>query len=183
MEGLPVTKENSEERRFMQVLHVGKTLDRQSISLCYNDIKIPISNIKLVPAEDAPNLVSYELMKNKATHSATISFKGTRMPSYYSRWFPPRTSKNKMLQYHDIEAPNILIKFKFKEARLIPDINSHIDIFLDGIKIAQVTGDWQYSWPHAEFFTIFGDNRYFVLRLWLYWIKAEFSNSLLQGYE
>ena len=114
-----------------------------------------------------------ELKKDERDQRAEISFKGNRVPSYYSRWFPPRPLQNQQIKYHDVEAPRITIKFDFRDSILASNIESNIDIFLDENKeYTQVTGDWRYSWPHVELFSIFGDDRYFVLRLWLYWIKC-----------
>jgi hypothetical protein len=114
-----------------------------------------------------------------------ISFKGTRIPLYYPRWFPPRPSENKKIQYYDIDAPNIKIKFKAKVNKndFIPEVDSDIDILLndDPNPIAKISDDWCYSSLHPEIFTIFGDADYLVLRLWCYWINANFSNSLREG--
>ncbi|NIO37113.1 hypothetical protein GTO27_05355, partial [Candidatus Bathyarchaeota archaeon] len=43
------------------------------------------------------------------------------------------------------------------------------------------SGDWRYSWPHAELFTVFGDERYLVLRFWLYWIHENYSKNVFMG--
>jgi hypothetical protein len=109
-----------------------------------------------------------------------ITFKGNRIPLYYPRWFPPRPSENKKIEYSDIDVPNIKIKFKTEGSNFMSEINSDIDIFLndDPNPIARIADDWHYSSLHAELFTIFGNADYFVLRVWFYWINANFSNSL-----
>jgi hypothetical protein len=139
----------------------------------------PITTIKLVPAEYSPNLVRMNVSPaNEGNEFQTMSFKGSRTPLYYPRWFPPSE-----IQYYDIEAPNIQIKFKVKENDFIPQVNSDIDIFLndDPNRITRISGDWCYSSVHPEIFTLFGNADYFVLRIWCYWVNANFSNSLRAG--
>ena len=88
--GLDVNKENADGRLFLQILHKGKNIDPQSITLCHSKTGKPIGIIKLVPAEVSPNLVTMELNREEGTDSQTITFKGNMIPNYYSRWFPPR---------------------------------------------------------------------------------------------
>ena len=185
-EGLNITNSNVNGRLFLQILHKGNTADTQSITLCHSRTGMPITTIKLVPAEDHPNLLRTEMSPAKEGNEfQIISFKGTRIPLYYPRWFPPRPSENKKIQYYDIDAPNIKIKFKAKVNKndFIPEVDSDIDILLndDPNPIAKISDDWCYSSLHPEIFTIFGDADYLVLRLWCYWINANFSNSLREG--
>ena len=178
--GLNINMENVDGRLFLQILHSGKTVDSQNITLYHSQANAPISVIQLIPAEKGPNIVAME--ENKGVGDIQIiSFKGNRMPDYYPRWFPPRPSENKNIQYHDVEVPQITIRFKVKEDKLIANVDSDLEIFLDDLKIGQVTGDWRYSRPHAEVFTVFGDSDYVVLRLWLYWIHTNFSKDFLRG--
>ena len=90
--GLNINKENVNGRLFLQILHKGKNIDQQCITLCHSKTGKPICVIKLVPAEVSPNLVTMKLNRIVGTNSQTITFKGNRMPNYYSRWFPPRDS-------------------------------------------------------------------------------------------
>jgi hypothetical protein len=183
-EGLNVTKSNVNGRLFFQILHKGNISDTQNITLCHSRTETPITTIKLVPAENSPNLVRMEMSPAKEGNEIqVISFKGSRIPIYYPRWFPPRPLENKKIQYHDIDEPNIKIKFKVKENDFIPQVNSDIDILLgdDPNPIATISEDWRYSSLHAEVFTIFGDADYLVLRLWCYWINGNFSDSLREG--
>jgi hypothetical protein len=183
-EGLNVTSSNVNGRLFFQILHKGNTTDSQNITLCHSGTQTPIATIKLVPAEESPNLVRMEMSAaEEGNEFQIISFKGNRIPLYYSRWFPPRPLENKKIQYHDIDEPNIKIKFKVKENDFIPQVNSDIDILLDNDPnpIATISEDWRYSSLHAEVFTIFGDADYLVLRLWCYWINGNFSDSLREG--
>lgn len=173
--GLNINWQNFDGRLFLQVLHKGRLIDRQNITLCHDGTRDPISTIKLIPADESPNLVTMVLTKDEASKSYLLSFKGNKMPYYYSRWFPPRPTQNNEIKYYQVAAPQITIKFKFRENNFITSIDSDIDIFLEDTKIAQLTGDWRYSWPHAELFTIFGDTHYLVLRLWLYWVHGKFS--------
>ena len=122
-----------------------------------------------------------ELNREEGTDTQTITFKGNLMPNYYSRWFPPRASEKNKIQYHYVEVPHISIKFKVKEDNSIDNVDSNIEIFLEGKKIGQVTGDWCYSGTHAEIFTIFGDSDFLVLRLWFYWIHTDFSRKCFGG--
>jgi hypothetical protein len=107
----------------------------------------------------------------------TITFTGSKVPLYYPRWFPPRPSENEKIQYYETDLPNIKIKFKAKDSSFIPEIDSDIDIFLNDKPIAKIVDDWRYSSLHAEIFTIFECSDYFVLRVWLYWVNATFSNT------
>ena len=178
-EGLKVTSSNVDGRLFFQILHKGNTADTQNITLCHSGTGRPITTIKLVPAEDSPNLVRMKMSAvEEGNEFQIISFKGNRIPLYYSRWFPPRPLENKKIEYHDIDAPNIKIKFKVKENNNIPQVNSDIDILLndDPNPIATISEDWRYSSLHGEIFTIFGDADYLVLRLWCYWINGNFSD-------
>lgn len=179
--GLNISPENIGGRIFLQILHKGKSDVRQNISLCHSNKTIPICVMKLVPADESPNLVKMELKKQQGNEYQIISFVGNRMPYYYSRWFPPRPSENNKIQYSDTEVPLIEVKFKVKDEDGISNVDSDIDITLDNEKIAEVTGDWRYSWPHAEVFTVFGDSDYLVLRLWLYWIHKNFSKNILRN--
>jgi hypothetical protein len=181
--GLEVSNTNLNGRLFFQILHKGNSTETQSITLCHSHMKEPIATIKLVPAEESPNVVKMEMNPGEQSGLQVISFKGSKIPLYYPRWFPPRASENKKIQYYDINAPNIKIKFKVKENDFIPEVNSDIDIFLndDPNRIARISDDWHYSSLHAEIFTIFGNADYLILRLWCYWIRATFSNTLREG--
>ena len=176
--GVEVNSDNADGRLFLQVLHRGNTIDSRTISLKHSKQILPICKIKLEPAEQS-DIVRMN-MKQEGEY-CIISFKGKKMPIYYSRWFPPRPLENKTIQYHDIEAPQVTIKFKAKKDEFTSNVDSDIDIFLENNKIAQVTGDWHYSWPHAELFTVFGDNEYLVLRFWLYWIHENYSKNIFLG--
>ncbi len=178
--GLNINSENIGGRLFLQILHKGKSIERQSITLYHSQTNTPIGIIKLVPADENPNLVTMELsLPEEESEFRIITFKGNKMPIYYSRWFPPKPSENGNIQYYSVEVPNIEIKFRVKDDKFISSVNSDIDILLNNNKIAQVTGDLRYSWPHAEIFTIFGDTDYLVVRLWFYWINGNFSKNIL----
>jgi hypothetical protein len=170
-EGLELNNNNVNGKLFFQILHKGSMTDTQSITLLHRGTDIPITTIKLVPAEDSTNLVRMKICPTKERNEfQTISFKGNRIPLYYPRWFPP-----KKIQYYETNAPNIKIKFKVKETAFIPQVDSDIDILLNDNPIARISDDWHYSSLHAEIFTIFENANYFVLRLWCYWINANFS--------
>lgn len=176
--GLKVSNDNVSGRLFFQILHRGNNTDTQSITLCQSGTDMPITTIKLIPADDSINLVRMKMCPAKEGNEIhEISFKGSRVPLYYPRWFPPRPLENEDIQYCDIDVPNIKIKFKVKENAFIPQVDSDIDIFLndDPNPIARISEDWRYSSLHAELFTIFGDSDYLILRLWCYWINANFS--------
>ena len=175
--GLKLTDMNVSGRLYFQILHKGKSADVQSVTLCHSQTKEPICNITLVPAEDSTNVSKMNISPDDRNGLKTITFKGSKVPMYYPRWFPPRPSENKKIQYSDIDAPNIKIKFKSKDSNFIPEINSDIDIFLNDDHIAKIVDDWRYSSLHAEIFTIFGNADYFVLRVWFYWVNATFSNT------
>ena len=176
-EGLKLTNTNVSGRLYFQILHKGKSADIQSVTLCHSQTKEPICNIILVPAEDSTDVLKMDISPDDRNGLKTIAFKGSKVPIYYPRWFPPRPSENKKIQYSDIDAPNIKIKFKAKDSNFIPEINSDIDIFLNDDHIAKIADDWRYSSLHAEIFTIFGNADYFVLRVWFYWVNATFSNT------
>jgi hypothetical protein len=177
--GLKVSDDNVNGRLFFQILHRGNiTTDTQSITLCHSGSDMPITTIKLVPAEDYTNLIRMNMCPAKeGSEFHIISFKGSKVPLYYPRWFPPRPSENKKIEYSEIDVPNIKIKFKVKESAFIAQVDSDIDIFLndDPNPIARISEDWRYSSLHAELFTIFGDSDYLILRLWCYWVNANFS--------
>ena len=177
--GLKLTDTNVSGKLYFQILHKGKSADIQSVTLCHSQTKEPICTIILVPAEDSTNVSKMDISPDDRNGLKTITFKGNKIPIYYPRWFPPRPSENKKIQYSDIDAPNIKIKFRPKDSNFIPEINSDIDIFLndDPNPIAKIADDWCYSSLHAELFTIFGNADYFVLRVWFYWVNATFSNT------
>ncbi len=176
--GLRVNKENVDGRLFLQILHRGKDITSPTISLCHTELPAPIK-IKLVPMVKDANVVKTNLTQEG--ESCTISFTGNEMPTYYSRWFPPRPSEGKGIRYCGVNTPSITIKFKVKKEEFSTNVNSDIDICLGKEKIAQVTGDWNYSLPHAELFAVFENSDFFVLRLWLYWIHENYSRSILRG--
>jgi hypothetical protein len=175
--GLELTNTNVNGRMYFQILHKGKFADIQSVTLCHSHTKEPICSIILVPAEDSTNVSKMDISPDDRNGLRTITFKGSKVPLYYPRWFPPRPSENEKIQYSDVDAPNIKIKFKAKDSNFISEINSDIDIFLNDDHIAKIADDWCYSSLHAEIFTIFGNADYFVLRVWFYWVNATFSHT------
>jgi len=181
--GLKLTNTNVSGRLYFQILHKGKSPDIQTVTLCHSQTKDPICSVTLIPAEDSPNVVKMDISPGDADDLRIITFKGSKIPLYYSRWFPPRPSENEKIQYYEINVPNIKIKFKAKESNFIQEINSDIDIFLndDPNPIAKISDDWCYSSLHAEIFTISGKADYFVLRVWCYWVNATFSKTFRDG--
>jgi hypothetical protein len=180
-DGLQINQKNVRGRLFLQILHQGNDNDKKTISLMHNRLNRPLGTITLEPALENTNVVRMELTQEG--EYCKMSFKGNLMPSYYSRWFPPRPSDNNKIQYYDVESPPITINFesKINDDNSSMNVNSDIVISLDNKKIAQITGDWHYSWLHPELFTIFGDSRYIVLRVWLYWIHKNFSRNIFLG--
>lgn len=178
-DGLQVNKKNINERLFLQILHQGKSITHQIISLCHSRQLMPITKIELAPAIEDINVIRMKLRQEG--ESCQISFIGNIMPLYYSRWFPPRSSQDRSIQFYNIEPPPILITFNAKRDNFSTVVNSDIDIFLGKEKIGQVTGDWRYSRLHTELFTVFGDSKYVVLRLWLYWIDRTYSKNIFLG--
>jgi hypothetical protein len=177
-EGLNINPTNINERLFLQVLHTGKTIDKQSLSIYYTeDPSSPIKKINLIPAEENFDIVRSEFNFYQ-DYQVVLSFIGQRFPLYYSRWVPPpRLLGNKKIQYKDIESLPIFIKFNYKTEHSIKNLDSDICIYLEDKKIAEIGGDWRYAWPHAELFTVFGDKDYIVLRFWLYWIHENYSKG------
>jgi len=177
--GLKLTNANIGGRVYFQILHKGKSAEVQSVSLVHSQTKELICSIILVPAEDSANVLRMAISPVDRKSLKTITFKGSKVPLYYPRWFPPRPSENKKIQYSNIDVPNIKIKFKERENTFIPQVDSDIDIFLndDLNPIARISGDWRYSSLHTELFTIFGNAKYFILRVWFYWVNAKFSNT------
>jgi hypothetical protein len=182
--GLEINAQNISKRLFFQVLHTGNSLEDQNLTLRHSRMIRPIGTIKLIPAEKNENLVRMEVAQEG--ECCSISFRGSRVPIYYSRWFPIRPSE-KRIQYYDLDPPSIRINFKVKEdnnsnnREFFRNIDSDISILLDNKEIAKITEDWHYSWPHIELFTIFGDSSYLVLRLWLCWIRKKFSDNIFLG--
>ena len=171
--GLKLNSDNVHGRLYFQILHKGNMTDTQSITLRHRGTDTSITTIKLEPAEDSTNLVRMKMCSTKEGNEfQIISFEGSKIPLYYPRWFPVKN-----IQYSNIDVPNIKIKFKVRESAFIPQVDSDIDIFLndDPNPIARISEDWRYSSLHAELFTIFGDSDYLVLRLWCYWVNANFS--------
>jgi hypothetical protein len=182
-QGLEINSSNANARLFLNILHKGKSLENQNLSLIHSKLKNPIATIKLIPAKIDDDLVKMQLTEQG--ESCNLTFKGNRIPTYYSRWFPPRPLENKKIQYYDIQLPFLEIKFSAKHDNnnnIFRSVTSDLDILLDNNRIAQVTGDWRYSWPHAELFTVLDDSRDFiVLRLWMYWIHKNFSNNFFRS--
>jgi len=178
-EGLKNDRESADHRLFLQVLHHGSDISSPTITFEHSETILPIGTVTLEPAEKSSNLVRMDM--NKEDDSYIISFTGNRVPLYYSRWFPPRPSENKRIQYGHIKVPQISIKFKADRDKVSQNVTSDIDIIMDDDKIAQISGDWRYGWPHTELFTVFGDERYLVLRFWLYWIHENYSKNVFMG--
>ena len=182
--GLEVNKHNIGKRLFLQILHRGSTLSTQTITFECNQLTNPFQTLKIVPAIEPSSDVGRMEMTREKGNKESISFRGNKIPIYYPRWFPPRPLENKNIEYCDVEIPQLSIKFKSKtEDHSIDSVDSNIDIFLDDHKIAEVTGDWHYSWPHAELFTVYDDNQYIVLRFWLYWIHTRYAKNSFLGKE
>jgi hypothetical protein len=180
-EGLNINRDKTVERLFLQILHTGRSIQDENLSLYYTENpSAPIKKINLVPIERNSDLIRTELTTLEDYNS--ISFVGNKMPIYYSRWLPPPLSQDSnMTEYKDIQCPSIAIKFRYKVEQSIESIDSDLLIFLEGNKIAEISGDWKNSRPHAELFTVFGDKEYLILRLWLYWIYESMSKNTLRG--
>jgi hypothetical protein len=181
-EGLEVNKHNIAKRLFLQILHRGLTPSNQTITFCSSQSSDPLQTLKIVPAVEPNSEIARMEIMTQSGNTESISFKGNKIPMYYPRWFPPRPRENKSIEYYNVEVPRLSIKFKSRtEGNSFASVDSDIDIFLDRDKIAEVTGDWRYSWPHAEIFTVYGDAQYIVLRLWLYWIHTYYAKNSFHG--
>ena len=181
-EGLEVNEHNISKRLFLQILHRGLTPSNQTVTFCSDQAADPLQTLKIVPAVEPNSEISRMEIITQSDNTQSISFKGNKIPMYYPRWFPPRPLENKSIEYYNVEVPHLSLKFKSKTAsNSFASVDSDIDIFLNGDKIAEVTGDWRYSWPHAEIFTVYGDAQYIVLRLWLYWIHTHYAKNTFPG--
>jgi hypothetical protein len=114
---------------------------------------------------------------------ANITFEGTRIPDYYSRWFPPRYSNGETIRYLQEKYPEISIEYAEDDS----GINSPMWIFLwkngHKKKIGSLQGDLRYARPHAELFALLPSGGIFVLRLWLYWIHKRFQGNFFYTLE
>jgi hypothetical protein len=176
--GLCVNKQNAKGKLFLQLMDRSETKpENHRLSLRHTNQEsiLPLREILLVPAisQDASRM---RINQNGNRYSITPT--GSEMPKYYSRWFPSRT---KTIEYRPVDTPQISIEFLANEKGGIKNIDSDIIIRLGNSVIAKVEGDWNYSWPHAELFTVFGDADYLVLRFWLYWLHGYYSTKPFLG--
>lgn len=174
--GVRITSENIKKRIFLQIIHLGKIADSDKLSLTSDNSIEPIQKISLNPAQQ----IDPVRMQKDSDSKSPLQFEGSYVPQYYSRWFPPRiTLMPNSFPYVQMQIPPIKIKFKKTPEPYGIGVGSDIKIYLENNLIAKINGDWHNSCFHAEIFSVLGDDNYFILRSWFYWIRKKFSNNLL----
>lgn len=173
-QGVEIKRENLTKRLFMQIIHTG-SIKNSKITLWHNKYDKPVGVVHLTSANTSSDVSKMTL--SREGDRAEISFEGNLIPDYYSRWFPPRPVEKRNVEYHAINVPPFKIRFQTAVESGVSSIGSDLKILMDGKKVAQIFGDWRYSWPHAELFTFLGDSKYLVLRVWLYWLHEKFSEN------
>lgn len=172
--GCEITNLDKGKRSFFQIIHIGDKPTTVPLTFLHNRFIAKPKTILLVPYEvENPS----RTLLNLQDRTATMTFSGSRLPRYYCRWFPPRPNEGESIRYDDVKTlPDLKLKFTFERMRDTPhkNIGSDIQIYLQDSKIAEVLGDWKFSWVHSELFTVFGDSKYVALRVWLYWIHRDF---------
>lgn len=179
-QGLEIINENITKRLFMQIIHRG-AVKNTKITLWHSKFYKPVGVVNLSPTTTSSDVSKMNISKER--DRVEVSFKGSLIPEYYCRWFPPRPAENRNVKYYAIKAPLIKMRFQATERYGLSSVDSNLEIFMDEKKIAKVFDDWRYSWPHAELFTFLGDSKYLVLRLWLYWLHERFSENPLLEYD
>ena len=80
--GLKITNENVKGKLYFQIMHIGNSLDTQSVTLCHSQSKKPIATLKLVPANNSPNVIKMEQSSSEENETKVISFNGSKIPLY-----------------------------------------------------------------------------------------------------
>lgn len=173
-------KTDSKDRMFLQLIHLRGENSDANITFEHTGL----FNTKKLKVFKPNNSPPFKEIIRLATDSADQRlrrkksyFKGTHMPMYYPRWFPP-----KEIQYikPDIH-PIIQMEYAEDETGIISPIDIYLESDGQKKKICKVEGDLRYSHLHAEMFALFDDKNIFVLRFWLYWIHKNYRKDLLSA--
>jgi hypothetical protein len=172
-EGQPVDP-STKGRMFMQLIHVGEEPKDGCIIFEHEKKALWRQQLNLTPATQKQGLVRMKIASQGLAQ--TMTFEGTKVPTYYCRWWPPKTDEE--IQYIEIGYPRIIIEYSQGPSGITSDIKMSLQIEQEKKQIAKVSGDLRYGVPHAEIFTLLPEYKIFVLRLWLYWIHKRFEGNV-----
>lgn len=171
-------KIESNSRMFFQLFHLNNKHVCENIT--FKSFNRYDWNQKLT-ISSASNDDVVRMKINEQNEKRCITFEGTKIPTYYSRWFPPRPSETRVNYEFFDSIPEITINYEEDDSGII----SQISIFLvskgQNRKIAIINGDLRYSIPHVEIFSLLPNDGIFVLRFWLYWIHKNFTDNTFEN--
>lgn len=159
-------------RRFLQLIHLKNDHDNEKITFMHSE-RYWWEQKVFISRASAGDVVRMKMDKNG--ENRRITFEGTKLPMYYPRWFPPRSTRGEKIEYMDLKHPEISIEYEENYLGVGSSILIFLTIGDQKRKIGSVQGDLKYSYPHAEIFSLLPANGIFVLRLWLYWIHKKFD--------
>jgi hypothetical protein len=169
-------KENSTDRMFMQLIHLEGSHTEATIMFEHSEL-FNRKALKIHTPENTPPMSEIFRMVTEGNDAnfTTKRLEGTYLPTYYSRWFPPKEIEFVKPAIY----PQIRVKYKEDKSGIISPIEVFSGAQRQNKKICEVEGDLRYSRLHAELFAMFRNKNIFVLRLWLYWIHKNFAEGLL----
>jgi hypothetical protein len=171
----------STDRCFLNLINLKEVKEKELLTLTNPDFRWK-KQVSLTSACNPKEAVKMKF-RNIEGNRKQITFEGRKIPLYYPRWFPPRPSEGKRIEYREINYPVLFADFEEKNS----SVNSPISISLleNGKKkeICNIEGDLAYSLPHIELFALLPDAGIFVIRVWLYWIHKRFIGNRFYGFE
>lgn len=169
-------KRGSNERMFMQLIHLKNSYDKATITFKHSR-KFAWKQQVRISSASMNDVVRMKGREEEAPRGR-ITFEGTELPMYYSRWFPPNPAKGEKIEYVNLRYPSISIEYKEDDSGIVSPMEIFLETQPQKKKICIVQGDLRYSFPHAELFALLPDESIFVLRLWLYWIHKRYEGGL-----
>ena len=171
-------KTNSTDRMFMQLIHLGGDDTNANITFEHTEL-FETKKLKLFKPKDSPAMGNiYKMVTEAKKSNSKITYlKGTHLPMYYPRWFPPKEIKYVEPNTH----PKIQMEYTEDETGIVSPIDIYSESQGQNRKICRVEGDLRYSRLHAELLALFENKNIFVLRLWLYWIHKRYRKGFLDA--
>ena len=169
---------DSNKRMFLQLIHLGNNIKDDKITFTYTGKFGFEQQLQIAP------IICDDVVKmnvNRKINNSEIKFSGSKIPSYYARWFPPRPNKNEEINYDFFQLPDLCIEYEENDSGIKSPILISIQHNNKKHTICSIQGDLHYSYPHAEIFSFIPDQKIFVLRLWLYWIHKKFRGNFFYG--
>jgi hypothetical protein len=180
-DGQKVNRDSAAERFFFQVLHLRNTYEKESITLTHTAEPIWEQQVWISAANNQSEVVRMTL-GGVPNGRRIITFEGTKVPMYYPRWFPPRPSEGKKIEYRELPYPKLSIEFEENDRSVYSPISIYLHENGSKEKICDIVGDLAYAWPHLELFALLPEQGIYVVRLWLYWIHKRFIGDYFYGF-